>query len=46
MEKLADDKSKSLVEGLGSALEKGGEDGRKGESAYRSEGVKVNESAN
>jgi hypothetical protein len=34
MFKLADDKSKRLVERLGSALERGGEDGRKGESAY------------
>ena len=32
--------------GLGSAFERGGEDGQKEESTYRAEGVKVNESAN
>ena len=46
MYKLADDKPKRLVEGQRSALERGGEDGRIGESAYGSEGVKVKESAN
>ena len=45
MFKLADDKSKRLVEGQRSALKRGEEDGRKGESIYGSEGVKVNESA-
>ena len=42
----ANDKSKRLEEGQINALELGGEDGRIGESAYGSEGVKVNESAN
>ena len=46
MYKLADDKSRRLVEERRSALERGGKDDRKGESIYRSEGVKVNESAN
>ena len=32
MEKLADDKSKRLIEGLRSALKSGGEDGRRGKS--------------
>ena len=32
MEKSTDDKSKRLVEGLKSALGRGGEDGRRGES--------------
>ena len=40
------DKSKRLEEGQRNALEQGGEDGRIEESAYGSEGVKVNESAN
>ena len=40
------DKSKRLEEGQRNALEQGGEDVRKGESAYGSEGVKVNESDN
>ena len=45
MYKLGDAKSKRLVEGQRSALERGGEDVRKGESTYGSEGVKINESA-
>ena len=45
MYKSADDKSKRFVEEQRSALERGGEDGRKGESTYGSEGVKVNQSA-
>jgi len=36
MYKSANDKSKRLKEGLRSALEREGEDGRKGESAYGS----------
>ena len=45
MYKLGDDKSKRLVEGQKSAWERGGEDGRKGESTYGSEGVKIDKSA-
>ena len=45
MYKLGDDKSKRLVEGQKSAWKRGGEDGRKGESTYGSEGVKIDESA-